>query len=151
MSRVVLKDHLAKRLRQVGAYDVRIADPAVGFEHVVADQHPLKLWPACTSVVVFAVAMSPAVSNTYVGVRAPDDRDRDVGPVPQDIQSCDFGMDRLSRLFVASVTLKGVTFLSNQGHQVSFANPQSKLCAFEAGLGSTAVPGLFSIRNWVTA
>ena len=130
-----LKEELVFRLRQVGAYDVRIANPASGFEHAIAEQHPLKLWPACKSVVVFAVAMSPTVNNTYVGVRAPGEKERNVGPVPQAMQSCDFAMDRLSRLFVASITLKGMTFLSNHGYHVSFATTQSKLCAFEAGLG----------------
>ena len=141
MSRA-LKEELITRLKQVGAYDVRIANPAIGFEHAIRDQHPLNLWPACKSVVVFAVAMSPLVNNTYVGVRAPGDKERNVGPVPQDMQSCDFAMDRLSRLFVASITLKGMTFLSNHGYQVSFANPQSKLSAFEAGLGVYGRSGL---------
>jgi epoxyqueuosine reductase QueG len=141
MSRT-LKEELVNRLRQVGAYDVRIANPATGFEHAIADQHPLRLWPACKSVVVFTVAMSPTLNNTYVGVRAPGGKERNVGPVPQDIQSCDFAMDRLSRLFVASITLKGMTFLSNHGHQVSFTNPQSKLSAFEAGLGVYGRSGL---------
>ena len=141
MSRA-LKEELINRLRQVGAYDVRIANPAAGFEHAIADQHPLRLWPACKSVVVFAVAMSPTLNNTYVGVRAPGEKERNVGPVPRDIQSCDFAMDRLSRLFVASITLKGMAFLSNHGHQVSFSSPQSKLSAFEAGLGVYGRSGL---------
>jgi len=137
-----VKEELVNRLRQVGAYDVRIANPAAGFEHAIPDQHPLRLWPACKSVVVFAVAMSPTMNNTYVGVRAPGEKDRNVGPVPQDIQSCDFAMDRLSRLFVASIRLQGMAFLSNQGHRVSFTNPQSKLSAFEAGLGVHGRSGL---------
>jgi len=137
-----LKEELVTRLREVGAYDVRIANPAVGFEHALADQHPLRIWLACKSVIVFAVTMSPAVNNTYVGVRAPGDMERNVGPVPHDMQSCDFAMDRLSRLFVASITLKGMTFLSKHGCQVSFANPQAKLSAFEAGLGVYGHSGL---------
>jgi epoxyqueuosine reductase QueG len=137
-----LKERLVARLRQVGAYDVRIANPAIGFEHAIAELHPLRLWPACKSVVVFAMAMSPTLNNTYVGVRAPGEKERNVGPVPQDMQSCDFAMDRLSRLFVASITLKGMTFLSGQGYHVSFATTQSKLCAFEAGLGVYGRSGL---------
>lgn len=137
-----LRETLRNRLKQVGAYDVRIADPRAGFEHALRDQHPLRLWPACKSVVVFAVAMSPAANNTYAGPRASWEKERNVGPVPPDIESPDYAMDRLSRLFVASITMKGVAFLYSRGYTVSFANPQAKLCAFEAGLGVYGRSGL---------
>jgi epoxyqueuosine reductase QueG len=44
-------------------------------------------------------------------------------------------MDRISRLLVSSITMKGMTFLTQRGHGVSFEKPQFKLSAFEAGLG----------------
>ena len=142
-----LKEGLVARLRQVGAYEVRIANPTKGFEHAIAGQHPLKLWPACQSIIVFAVAMSPTVNNTYVGVRAPSKKERNVGPVPENIESSEYAMDRLSRLFVASITLKGMAYLVRRGHQVSFTNPQAKLSAFEAGLGVYGRSGLILHRE----
>ena len=130
-----IKESMVNQLRQVGAYDVRVANPHAGFEHALVEQHPLRLWPDCKSIIVFAVAMSPATNNIYAGPLAPWETDRNMGPVPQDIQSCDYAMDRLSRLFVASITLKGIAFLYQNGYQVAFANLQAKICAFEAGLG----------------
>jgi len=130
-----LKQGLVNRLRQVGAYDVRIADPRVGFEHALPGRRPLDLWKPCRSVVVFAVTCSPRFNNTYVGPYAPWRGDRDVGPVPKDIQSDDYAMDRLERLFLESITVKGMGFLQAKGYNVSFLKPQLKLSAFEAGLG----------------
>jgi len=137
-----LKPGLIGRLKQVGAYDVRIADPKVGFEHALPRRHPLDLWKECRSVVAFAVATSPQTNNTYAGPYAPWRGDRDVGPVPQHIQSDDNAMDRLSRLFVASITLEGMTFLQRNGYSVSFSQPQLKLSAFEAGIGVYGCSGL---------
>ncbi len=140
-----LKVQLINRLKQSGAYDVRIADPRNGFEHALPGQHPLELWPGCRSIIVYAVAMSPEANNTYAGPRAPWHGERNLGPIPTNIESDDFALDRLSRLFTASVTLKGTILLSGLGHQVKFVNPlaiQAKLCAFEAGLGVYGRSGL---------
>jgi epoxyqueuosine reductase QueG len=142
-----LKEDLVNRLRQIGAYDVGIASPCVGFEHAIAEQHPLRLWPDCKSVVVFAVAMSRTTTNTYAGPYAPYEGDRNMGPLPQSVGSNGYAMDRLARLFVASITLKGVTFLHNHGFKVSFASPQAKLSAFEAGLGVYGRSGLILHRE----
>lgn len=130
-----IKAGLIQRLKQVGAYDVRVADPHAGYEHALPGRHPLQLWPECHAVVVFGVAMSARTNNLYLGPYSEWQGDRDVGPVPQDMQSDQHGMDRLSRLFTASVTLKGMTYLAAQGCGVSFLQPQLKLSAYEAGLG----------------
>lgn len=130
-----LKGDIVGRLKQVGAHDVRIADPRAGFEHGLAEQRPSTLWPEGKSVIVFAVAMSPRTNNMYAGPIAPWEGDRNMGPVPRDIESSEYAMDRLSRLFVASITLKGVAFLCQRGYKVGFVDLQAKICAFEAGLG----------------
>ena len=130
-----LKQSLVNRLKRVGAYGARVADPHVGYEHALPGRHPLQLWEDCRAVVVFGVPVSPRTNNLYLGPYAPWQGDREIGPVPQDIQSDDFAMHRLSGLFTASVMLKGLAFLQAQGHQVSFLVPQLKLSAFEAGLG----------------
>jgi epoxyqueuosine reductase QueG len=137
-----LKEGIVERLRQAGAYDVRTANVRTGFEHGLAEQNPSRLWPKGNSVIVFAVAMSPAPNNIYAGPRAPWQGERNIGPVPQDIQSSEYAMDRLSRLFVASITLKGVAFLSQKGVNVAFVNLQAKMCAFESGLGVYGRSGL---------
>lgn len=137
-----LKNSLVNRLKQVGAYEVRVGNPHVGFENALEGKHPLDLWADCKSVVVFVVARSPRVNNTYVGPYSRWIGSRDVGPVPQDIQSPDYAMDRLARLFLASITLKGMALLQANGHSVSFATPQAKLCAFEAGIGVYGRSGL---------
>lgn len=153
-----LKKGLANRLKQVGAYDVGIADPRVGFEHVLPGKHPdsiwkplpverirkhpLDLWKECRSVVVIAVACPPETNNTYLGPYAPWKGNRNIGPVPEDIQSDEFAMDRLSRILTASIRLQGMTLLENRGYKVSFQMPPLKLSAYEAGLGVYGRSGL---------
>jgi epoxyqueuosine reductase QueG len=140
-----LKTALVDRLKQVGAYAVGVADPYQGYEHALPGRHPLALWPECQSVVVFAVACSPEMNNTYLGPYAPWTGPRDVGPVPDDLASETHALDRLVRILIASVTLKGVAVVQGRGHQVRFTTgpgdfgipllPQLKLSAYEAGLG----------------
>ena len=138
-----IKASLVRRLRQIGAYDVRVADPQRGFEKALPGKHPLELWNECVSVIVFAVAMAPLTNNFYLGPYAPwENKKRDIGPVPADIQSGYHAMDRLSRLFRSSISFKGMQFLSENGFAVSFARTQEKLCAFESGLGVYGRSGL---------
>jgi len=128
-------------LKQIGAYDVRIADPTVGFEHALEDRHPLELWKECRSIAVFAVASSHKSNNIYAGPYAPwEVKERNVGPTPQYIESCEHAMDRIARLFISSITLKGMKFLQASGHNVSvehsgISSLQLKLSACEAGIG----------------
>ncbi|MDP2920272.1 MAG: hypothetical protein Q8O43_08660, partial [Dehalococcoidia bacterium] len=131
-----LKQRLSNRLRQIGALEVRISDPHIGWEHALPGQHPLTLWPQCKSIIVFAVAMSPAINNTYLGPYAPwQAKNRNLGPVPTYIQSEEHALDRMSRIFVANITLKGMFALAGEGVGIGFALPQVKLAAAEAGLG----------------
>ncbi len=152
-----LKQGLVNRLKQAGAYDVRIADPNVGYEHVQPGRHPdsiwqgmfspdhirkhpLDLWNRCRSVVVFALACPPKTNNTYFGPYAPWKGDRNVGPVPLDIQSDEVAMDRLARVLISQITLRGMQFLEANGHSFcvqysSFGLPSLKLSAYEAGIG----------------
>lgn len=137
-----IKPALVNRLRQVGAFDVRIADPGKGFDKAPEEARPLSLFPECRSVVVFALAMSPSCNNIYLGPRSLGEPSRNVGPVPNDIEREDFAMDRLSRLFVASITHKGMMFLANKGYSVSFQRSPLKLSAYESGLGIYGRSGL---------
>jgi len=152
-----LKKGLVNRLKWIGAYDVRIADPRVGFEPLLPGRlppevwkplpverfyrHPLDLWKECRSIVVFAVACSPKVNNLYLGLYAPwKSAERKLGPVPSYIQSDDYAMDRLVRIFIKSITLEGMAFLRRHGCDVSFEYygfnmPGIKMAAYEAGIG----------------
>jgi epoxyqueuosine reductase QueG len=132
-----LKGTLVDRLKQVGAYEVRVADPRVGFEHAQKGKHPLDFWPAAKSVVVYAVPMSPDMNNTYIGPYSPWDGDRNLGPVPDNLVSSEYALDRLSRLFMCSVTLKGILFFQGQGYEARYTPMEIhlKLSAYEAGLG----------------
>ena len=50
-----LKSGLVNRLKQVGAFDVRIADPRKGYDKALPKRHPLQIWEQCKSVVIFAI------------------------------------------------------------------------------------------------
>ncbi len=130
-----LKDSLCSRLAQAGAFDTRVADPAAGFEHSAEGMHPLDLWPGCRSIVVFAVAHSSMTNNIYAGPFSPFEGDRQLGPMPSFIADPRFALERLSRLFVSSIRLKGISFLEEAGWRTSTRFPQLKLAACEAGLG----------------
>ena len=132
-----LKAALVDRLKQVGAYEVRVADPHRGFEHAQEGKHPLDFYPDCKSVVVYAVPMAPEMNNTYIGPYSLWDGERNLGPVPDNLISSEYALDRISRLFMASVTLKGMIYLQSQGYDARYASIQIhlKLCAYEAGIG----------------
>ena len=101
-----LKRDIVDRLKQAGAFEVRVASPEIGFEHALPGKRPLDLWDQCRPVVVFAVAASPKSNNSYIGPYAPWQGERNVGPVPKALQSHEHAFDRVNRLFIASLTLK---------------------------------------------
>jgi epoxyqueuosine reductase len=137
-----IKAGLVDWMKQAGAFDVRIADPSTGFSKVPEETKPLSIWPECRSVVVFAVAMSPDCNNIFLGPRSPGEAERNLGPVPDSIRSNEYAMDRLARLFMASVTLKGMHYLTHFGNAVSFKTPPLKPSALESGLGVYGRSGL---------
>ena len=95
----------------------------------------MDFWPACKSVALYVIPMSPETNNTYLGPYLPWDGNRDLGPVPDNIVSSEYALDRLSRLFISSVTLKGMVFLQSKGSEARYTTVQTqlKLCAYEAG------------------
>jgi epoxyqueuosine reductase QueG len=140
-----LKRTVVDRLKEVGAYDARVADPTVGFEHSLPDMHPLQVWPECRSIIVYAVATPPEGNNTYLGPRSHCDGDRRLGPVPDDLQSEEFAVDRLCRMLLSSITLRGIAVLMEAGHDVRFwpsMGFQLKLSAYEAGIGVYGKQGI---------
>jgi epoxyqueuosine reductase QueG len=133
-----LKQEITRQLKQVGAFDVKVADPKVGFEHALEGQHPLELWSECRSIVVFAVACSPQTNNTYIGPYAPGVERQSPAWEARNTVSGDFGLGRLIRTLIYAMTLQAMPVLQEAGFQV-IAWPlvrklQLKLCAVEAGL-----------------
>ena len=137
-----IKSEFIGWMKKAGAFDVRIADPSQGFDRTPEEAKPLSLWPQCRSVVVFAVTMSPDCNNTFLGPFAPGESPRNLGPVPENIQSEDYALNRLARLFLSSVTLKGMLWLTHYDHAVSFRSPPLKIAAYESGLGVYGRSGL---------
>ena len=136
------KERLVAHLKQAGAFDVRIADPKKGFEHAEEGRRPIELWQDCRSIVVFAVAMSTRTKFTYAGPYSPSRDDHTM----RFHHSFDYGMDRLAHLFVGAITSWGAAFLQDNGYNVCLSasgipgllsrpTTQSKLCAYESGLG----------------
>ncbi len=146
-----LKQRLIVEMMRVGAYDVRMADPRVGFEHARPGQHPLEIMPECRTVVAFCVAKDDVADTLYVGVRrsVPQEPDKWTVNLAVDDPSMYLG-HRVSLLFPAYVILKAQSLLSQAGFRVverfdkSLEQPPLplKLCAFEAGLGVYGKSGL---------
>ncbi|HHH76574.1 MAG TPA: epoxyqueuosine reductase [Phycisphaerae bacterium] len=138
-----LKTELISSLKQAGAYDIRIANPDVGFAHALEGRHPRQLMPGCRSVIVFAVAMGPETNNTSLGPLPAKDIQISSGrPVePANIKPAGYNVTRLSTLFRAQVKLAGVTFLHDRGFEIRHGG-QLKLCAYEAGIGRYGRSGL---------
>jgi len=136
------KSELITWMKRAGAFDVRVADPTRGFDRVPDEVKPLSLWPQCRSVVVFAVAMSPDCNNIFLGPIAPLASSRNLGPVPENIQSEEYALNRLARLFLSSITLKGMLWLTHYDHAVSFRTTPLKVAACESGLGVYGRSGL---------
>jgi len=138
-----LKGDLIACLKGAGAYDVRVADPNVGFEHAGEGRHPRELMHDCRSVVVFAVAMSAKTNNMYLGPRSAPDKQGFGGRAvePACVRSTGYGVTRLSTLFRAQVMLAGITFLHDR-QVATHQGGQAKLAAYEAGIGRYGRSGL---------
>jgi epoxyqueuosine reductase len=138
-----LKDELVACLKGAGAYDVRVADPSVGFEHAQEGWRPCELIPECRSVVVFAVAMSPKTNNTCIGPKSAPGKQGGGGRAvePAAVKPSGYDVSRLSLLFHARVMLAGLNFLHDRRVATHQGGP-AKLCAYEAGVGRYGRSGL---------
>jgi hypothetical protein len=137
-----LKEELVSLLKQAGAWSVGFASPLHGFTHAVPGHAPLEVWPACRSVVCFAVAMSPLMNNTYMGPCAPFEDRTLPAPVPAGILSDSYAMNRLARLFGLYVESVCMAFLESRGWRTTFHQVPRKLAAVAAGLGVYGRSGL---------
>lgn len=146
-----LKQRLIAEMKRVGAYDVRMADPRIGFEHAQAGQHPLEIMSDCRTVVAFAVAKNDVPDTTYVGARRSVAQQPDEWTANLAVEDPSMYLGhRVSLLMAAYVILKAQSLLTREGFKVverfdkTAVKPtlQLKLCAFEAGLGVYGRSGL---------
>lgn len=137
-----LRETLVTYMRQAGAWQVGFADPGTGFEHVLPEYHPLEVWPECASVVVFAVPMSPEMNNTYVGPLSRWKGRTLPSPVPDNILSERYALNRVARLSCNYVQLVCMAILESEGYRTTFRRIQYKTAAYEAGIGVYGRSGL---------
>ncbi len=132
-----LKEELTRTMLHQGAYEVRVCDPRVGFEHGIPSRRPLDLAPECRSVLVWAIAKAPYANDTYVGpLRSQVDPQR-LGQLPPHKLDPDYALRRTDDYFTLAVELVADRLLRSHGYRV-FAvppdKPQAKLSAYESGL-----------------
>ena len=137
------KEELVARLKTLGAYDVRVADPHKGFEHSIPERHPLAIFPKCRSVVVFIVPKPAWVNNTSLGVYTKNENPPLPHSVPGVLRLVDSTHHQIASLrdyIFDRVWYGGAYFINRHGYHVADSynrelRPQEKLCAYEAGLG----------------
>ena len=147
-----LKEGLVNRMLEVGAYDVKIADPSKGFDYVTElERHPLSLMPECKSVISFIIPRSGLLDLWYLGHRRPKPQlpdywtrrqiDKDNAPI--------YIVYRVFTLITSFIMLKAINFLNQQGFNAIEKHekedsplPLEKLYAYEAGIGVYGKSGL---------
>jgi epoxyqueuosine reductase QueG len=150
---VSLKQDLAELMVSHGAYEVRVANPAVGFEYSSPERHPLAVMPTCKSVVVFIVPRAPAIHYWNLGVRRPEARDLGWLEDAMSDRSAAFHyyVWPVVFLLVNHVSLYALQYLQHLGHRAidgQFGDTwlsdmvHAKLCAYEAGIGVYGRSGL---------
>lgn len=123
-----LKNDLEQFAENLGAYDMRVADPKEGFETAISGCHPKNVWKQCSSVVVFGI---------YVGL----DYYRSI-----ELENLATRENRIMHIFRDWLQYKMVEFIQERGyHAITprgyfsreklISRFSLKLAACEAGLG----------------
>jgi epoxyqueuosine reductase QueG len=139
------KEELASFLLDMGAYEVRIADPHQGFEHALPQRHPLALFPDCRSVVVFIVPRPGWANNTAIAVKDNGNVEEHPDHLPladRLFHAPGWTAVSVTELLRQRIWLAGSNLLLAHGHQVGQGYVQEKLCAHEAGIGVYGRSGL---------
>jgi ferredoxin len=144
---VKMKEEVVRRMKEFGAYDVRIADPTRGFEHGLPERHPMKIWPECRSVLSVIVPNPP--DKTFVPENERNEEDirriaNNVAPGNTRI----YTINRRVPPLMSRALPAGGRFLMQRGFRVETGTGpkkkssggkkeelQYKLCAYEAGIG----------------
>ncbi len=141
--RGTVKNELKVFLKNAGAFDVGISSPYnPGYQNAEAGYKPLEVWPDCKSIVVFAVAMSPESNNTYTGPLSPHENDVPLGPVPRQLQSQKYAMNRMIRQIAAPIALAALQFFEHYNIKTSLKPVQCKVSGSLAGIGVYGKSGL---------
>jgi len=148
----VLKEQLIERMLEVGAYDVKIADPRQGFENLnEPERHPLSIMPHCKSVISFVIPRSGIIDLWYIGYRRSKPQEPDYWTERQMSQADAqfFIVHRLLLLITSFIMLKAIAFLDRHGYRAIEKHEKEdlpltpdKLIAYEAGLGVYGKSGL---------
>ena len=122
---------------------MRIASPQnEGYRNAEKGYIPLEVWPECKSIIVFAVAMSPHSNNTYIGPISPHEGDVPLGPVPGELQSDKYAMNRMIRQIAAPITLAALRYFEHYNIRASLKPVQCKVSGCLAGIGVYGKSGL---------
>ena len=147
-----LKTSLIAELKTAGAYEVKVADPRIGFEHAPQGRHPLDMMPDCRSVIVFGMAITELPDFSFMSLRRshpePPDFWTEIAMSPD--RGAKYNSYRISFLFSCLVIMKALSYLSEKGFKAIERHHKGqgrletpdKLCAYEAGLGVYGRSGL---------
>jgi epoxyqueuosine reductase QueG len=139
------KQSFLAALRQLGAYDVRVANPRTGFEHAIAQRHPLAVMPECRSAIVFIVPKPAWANNTVIALPCDSEHESAAADLPllhrltrlPGYQTLSIGDLLHDRIWFAAAQL-----LEHHGHRAGHGAVQEKLCCHEAGIGVYGRSGL---------
>ncbi|MCL5959003.1 MAG: hypothetical protein M1358_06725, partial [Chloroflexi bacterium] len=126
-----LKTTLIARAKHAGAYEAKVADPRVGFEHGIPGRRPLDLWDRCRSVIVCAVPNPAWANNTYVGTIRSEQDSVPLGQMPGFVFSPRYALRRLNNYLRLYVLHEVQNALRSDGYEAKTdERTQEKLCAY---------------------
>jgi epoxyqueuosine reductase QueG len=142
-----MKEELVRRMKAFGAYDVRIADPAWGFEHGLPESDPLAIWPECRAILVAIVPNPPDFTFIPEWERNPED----IRKIANNVSPGNTRINTINHLvppIMGKALPAGGRYLMSRGFQVEMGTGpkrrrrgrkkeelQYKMCAYEAGIG----------------
>ncbi|MCP4344508.1 MAG: hypothetical protein GY795_03155 [Desulfobacterales bacterium] len=144
-----LKAELIAEMKRFGAYDVRIADPHRGYEHVLPGRHPLEFMPDCRSVIVYALTRNDLINHIYVAPRLSEPQTKSEFTGFEAMLQTDepeiYLSYKIANLLAAMVAVKAFNLLNNSGFKAIYERDYKqnsangtpipcKLSAYEAGL-----------------
>jgi len=140
-----LKAELITEMKRFGAYDVKIADPHKGYEHVLPGRHPLEFMPECRSVIVYAMPRNDLFNHMYAGILRSEKQAGSEFTIFEDVLQTDqpemYFSFKIANLMASLVAVKAFNVLNSYGYRAVYERNHKtntpipcKLSAYEAGL-----------------
>ncbi|MHC4601100.1 MAG: twin-arginine translocation signal domain-containing protein [Planctomycetota bacterium] len=143
-----MKAGLVGRMKEYGAYDVRIADPLRGFEYGLPESDPLVVWPECRSIICVVVPNPPDFTYIPECERNPED----IRKIANNVSPSNTRINTINHLVppvMGQALPAGGRYLMGRGFRVETGTGprrrrrrgrkepelQYKMCAYEAGIG----------------